>query len=126
MNKVMVVEDDDDVRNLLYTLLSSSGFDVVAIDNGKGAVEFLLEHAVDVVLLDVMMPEMDGWETLRLIRMNEGTRHVPVIMVTVKDSRSDKLNAIKEGATDYITKPFNNDELIAVVKKAISHDSKEA
>lgn len=114
--KILVIDDDEDIRNLLYTTLSSEGFDVITIDSGKKALEVLMEIKVDCILLDVMMPEIDGWETLRMIRTSEVTKNLPVIMVTVKDSRIDKLTAIKEKATDYITKPFNTEELVAKVR----------
>ncbi len=117
--KILVIDDDDDVRNLIYTALSSEGYDVITLASGKEALQLLMDIDVDCVLLDVMMPEMDGWETLRMIRAKEDTQKLPVIMVTVKDSRVDKLTAIKEKATDYITKPFDPEELIAKVREVL-------
>ncbi len=117
--KILVIDDDDDVRNLIYTTLSSEGYDVITMPSGKEALQLLMDINVDCVLLDVMMPEMDGWETLRMIRASENTKDLPVIMVTVKDSRVDKLTAIKEKATDYITKPFNPDDLVAKVREVL-------
>ncbi len=117
--KILVIDDDEDIRNLLYTTLSAEGFDVITMGSGKEALDFLMDIDVDCILLDVMMPEMDGWETLRMIRASEATRNLPVIMVTVKDSRIDKLTAIKEKATDYITKPFSTEELVAKVREVL-------
>lgn len=118
--KILVIDDDEDVRNLIYTTLSSEGYDVITMPSGKDALQFLMDYHVDCVLLDVMMPEVDGWETLRMIRAGENTKNLPVIMVTVKDSRVDKLTAIKEKATDYITKPFDPDELVAKVREVLN------
>lgn len=117
--KILVIDDDEDIRNLLYTTLSTEGFNVITTDSGKKGLELLMNIKVDCILLDVMMPEMDGWETLKMIRAQESTKDIPVIMVTVKDSRMDKLTAIKEKATDYITKPFSTEELIAKVKDVL-------
>lgn len=117
--KILVIDDDDDVRNLIYTALSSEGYDVITMHSGKEALQLLMDINVDCVLLDVMMPEMDGWETLRMIRAGESTKDLPVIMVTVKDSRVDKLTAIKEKATDYITKPFDPEELVTKVREVL-------
>ena len=118
--KILVIDDDEDVRNLIYTTLSSEGYDVITMPSGKDALQFLMDYQVDCVLLDVMMPEVDGWETLKMIRAGENTKNLPVIMVTVKDSRVDKLTAIKEKATDYITKPFDPDELVAKVREVLN------
>lgn len=117
--KILIIDDDEDIRNLLYTTLASEGFNVITASSGKEGLELLMDVNVDCILLDVMMPEMDGWETLRMIRAQESTKDIPVIMVTVKDSRMDKLTAIKEKATDYITKPFNLEDLIKRVRKVL-------
>lgn len=118
--KILIIDDDEDIRNLIYTTLALEGFHVITASSGKEGLELLMDISVDCILLDVMMPEMDGWETLRIIRSQESTKDIPVIMVTVKDSRLDKLTAIKEKATDYITKPFDIEDLVEKVRQALS------
>jgi len=108
--KALVVEDDANIADLLRLYLEKEGFEVrIAPDGGKGVTEF--ERFVpDIVLLDIMLPVMDGWEVCREIRT---TSKVPIIMLTAKGETFDKINGLEMGADDYVTKPFEIKELLA-------------
>jgi CheY-like chemotaxis protein/signal transduction histidine kinase/HAMP domain-containing protein len=115
--KVMIV--DDDVRNIfsLTSVLESQGMNVVFAENGKDALERLKEHPdVDLVLMDVMMPEMDGYETTRAIRELQGFQELPIISLTAKAMKGDREKSIAAGASDYITKPVDTDQLLSLMR----------
>jgi DNA-binding response OmpR family regulator len=108
--KALVVEDDANIADLLRLYLEKEGFEVrIAPDGGKGVTEFE-RFSPDIVLLDIMLPVMDGWEVCREIRT---TSKVPIIMLTAKGETFDKINGLEMGADDYVTKPFEIKELLA-------------
>lgn len=102
--RIMVIEDETPIRQLLYYQLSGAGYDLKCYPSGRAGLEHLLFDQPDLVLLDVMMPDMSGWETCRQIR---AASNVPIIMLTSKDSDTDVVTGLSLGADDYITKPFN-------------------
>ena len=108
--KALVIEDDKNIAELLRLYLEKDGFDVsIAADGGKG-LQLAEEESPDVVLLDIMLPVMDGWQVCREIRR---TSQVPIIMLTAKGETFDKVSGLEMGADDYVTKPFEVKELIA-------------
>ena len=108
--KVLIVEDDGNIAELLHLYLEKEGFDTqVAADGGKG-VELFRSFRPDLVLLDIMLPVMDGWSVLRKIREGDKT---PVIMLTAKGELGDKVQGLEGGADDYIVKPFEMKEVLA-------------
>ncbi len=108
--KVLIVEDDGNIAELLHLYLEKEGFDTqVAADGGKG-VELFRSFRPDLVLLDIMLPVMDGWSVLKKIREGDKT---PVIMLTAKGELSDKVQGLEGGADDYIVKPFEMKEVLA-------------
>ena len=108
--KVLIVEDDGNIAELLHLYLEKEGFDtMVAADGGKG-VELFRSFRPDLVLLDIMLPVMDGWSVLKKIREGDKT---PVIMLTAKGELSDKVQGLEGGADDYIVKPFEMKEVLA-------------
>jgi DNA-binding response OmpR family regulator len=112
MTKVLVVEDEPDVRLAVRVLLQNAGFDVLEAVNGREALRLLFDGRPDLVLLDVTMPELDGWQTLdRLRDMGD----VPILMLTARDAESDRVRGLNAGADDYLVKPFGGQELIARV-----------
>ena len=115
MNKgrALVVDDDADIRNLVRSLLERADFEVYDEANGRAALRVFHQVRPDVVLLDVAMPELDGWETLERIR---DLSDVPVIMLTAKDAEADRVRGLRSGADDYVIKPFAREELIARVE----------
>jgi DNA-binding response OmpR family regulator len=102
--KILVVDDDPDILRLLKAFLSSRGYEVLTAADGPGALESFAKDRPDLVLLDVMLPGMDGWEVLRRIRESGST---PVLMLTARDSKIDTIQGFTLGADDYITKPFD-------------------
>ncbi len=113
---IYIVEDDNDIREMESYAIKNSGFDVQSFSNGDDFFEALIRLTPDLVMLDIMLPGEDGLEILRRIRQNEGTRDIPVIMVTAKTSELDKVKGLDMGADDYITKPFGVMELVSRVK----------
>ena len=122
--KALVIEDDKNIAELLRLYLEKDGFEVsIAPDGGKGLQLAEDEHP-DVVLLDIMLPVMDGWQVCREIRR---TSQVPIIMLTAKGETYDKVSGLEMGADDYVTKPFEVKELIArihaVMRRTENSDS---
>ncbi|HEV2072187.1 MAG TPA: response regulator transcription factor [Thermomicrobiales bacterium] len=110
---VLVVDDEASIVRLLRATLEADGFGVATADRGPTALNIINTERPDLVVLDVMMPEMDGFETLRRIRSQSQVPRVPVIMLTARTGDIDKLQGFQSGADDYVTKPFNPDELLA-------------
>jgi DNA-binding response OmpR family regulator len=111
--RILVVDDDSDIRGLLRELLGRAGYDVVEAETGKAGLRQLYAASPDLVLLDVSMPELDGWQTLERIR---DLSEVPVIMLTARGGELEKVRGLKAGADDYVTKPFGRQELLARVE----------
>ena len=109
---VLVVDDDDDIRSLLRELLKRAGFEVHEEATGLAGLRTFHARRPDLILLDVSMPEMDGWQTLERIRE---LSDVPVLMLTAKDAEADRVRGLRGGADDYVTKPFAREELLARV-----------
>jgi DNA-binding response OmpR family regulator len=110
---VLVIDDDADIRGLLRELLGRAGYEVFDSSNGREGLRALYGSTPDLVLLDVSMPEMDGWQTLERIR---DVSEVPVIMLTARAAELEKVRGLKAGADDYVTKPFGRQELLARVE----------
>lgn len=113
---ILVVEDEAGIARMVQVLLEARGFSTIVTHSGSEALQRLADHPVDLVLLDVMMPGMDGYEVCRRLKADERWRHLPVVMLTAKDTSRDMVLGLEIGADDYITKPFNTDELIARIK----------
>ena len=116
---VLIVDDDPDIRTFLEVTLSLGGFEVAEATNGAEAVATAVQRNPALVLMDVMMPTMDGMEAVRTLRADSRTSHIPVIMVTAKAQGADKIAGFTQGADDYITKPFDPDELLVRVQATL-------
>jgi len=116
MAKILVVEDMESVVKLLRMLLEREGFEVTVAQDGLEALEAVRRDKPDLVLLDLLLPELDGLEVCRRIRHDPLTAHVPIIILSGKDEVADKVIGLEIGADDYITKPFEANELIARIK----------
>ena len=115
--RILIV--DDDVRNVfaLTSVLEAHGMDVLYAENGKDGIEVLREHPdVQLVLMDIMMPEMDGYQTMRAIRADEAFEQLPIISLTAKAMKGDREKSIASGASDYITKPVDTDQLLSLMR----------
>ncbi len=117
--RILVVDDQREILDVTATVLSSAGYAVTTVSSGDEALNRVGSEPFDLVLLDINMPEMDGWETLRLLRADEEPETLPVVMFSVKGELSDKVRSLQEGASGYITKPFVIDELIARVRRVL-------
>ena len=123
-NKVLIADDDQHIAELIKVYFEKDGFSTVTANNGKKAVELFKSEAPAIVILDVMMPEMDGWQVCREIRR---VSNIPIIMLTAKGETFDKVLGLELGADDYMVKPFEPKELIARVKAVLRRsDTKEA
>ena len=120
---ILIVDDEEDVLDLLQLVFETSGFVVRRASTGKSAVSSAWEQPPDVVLLDVMMPEMDGWQVLRTLKGDERTRNVPVVMLSARAERRDKMIGLQEGAEGYIAKPFSPSEVVREVQSFLERGS---
>jgi len=114
---------DDDMRNLfaLSKILKERGMEIIKAENGRSALEMLEKHPdIDMVLMDIMMPEMDGYEAMKQIRSNVKFKNLPVIALTAKAMKDDKQKCIDAGANDYITKPVEVERLLSLMRVWLS------
>jgi DNA-binding response OmpR family regulator len=114
--KILVVDDEDDILNFLDLVLSERGYRVETAASGHEALTRAQLEPPDLVLLDIMMPQMDGWEVLKLLRVEESTALVPVAMLSARTEARDRVQGLQEGAVDYICKPFSLGELLAKIE----------
>jgi DNA-binding response OmpR family regulator len=125
-SRLLVVEDDSDISNMLKIYFSGLGYDVDTAMRGNDALEKTRQVLPHLIVLDIMLPDIDGYEVCRALRKSTRTSHIPVIFLTQKDERSDKLQGLELGADDYITKPFDIEELKLRVQGAIRRSEREA
>jgi DNA-binding response OmpR family regulator len=114
--KVLVIDDEPGIIDIVAANLEGDDFDVLSASDGKAGLEALRSEKPELVVLDVMMPEMDGWEVLRHIEEDPETAGIPVIMLTAKAADEDYIHGLEEGAVEYITKPFYPQELVNRIK----------
>jgi len=124
---VLVADDDESIRDLLVMVLAEAGYATLDAANGQDAVELALAHRPDLALLDVMMPVMDGFAACRTIKDDPRTAGIPVLLLTALAHTDSKVRGLGDGATDYITKPFENAELLARIRKVLQEkDQRDA
>lgn len=116
MARILIAEDERDIRDLIVFTLEFGGFQVIAATNGQEAVELARQHRPDLILLDVRMPKMTGYEACRILKSQEETRSIPVVFLSAKGQESEIRQGMEAGADAYIIKPFAPDELIQQVK----------
>jgi diguanylate cyclase (GGDEF)-like protein len=124
--RILVVEDDLDISNMLRIYFTSQGYEVVAVVRGGEALERCRQQLPHVVVLDIMLPDIDGYEVCTQLRTNLRTSHIPIIFLTQKDERSDRIAGLELGADDYITKPFDIEELRLRVQNAQRRAERES
>lgn len=115
MKKILLIEDNDDIRENTAEILELANYEVAVAENGKRGVEKAIEFLPDLIICDIMMPELDGYGVLHAIQRNETIRHIPFIFLTAKTERGDFRKGMESGADDYITKPFDGTELLNAV-----------
>ena len=121
-SKILIVDDDQNICELLRLYLQKDGFETVVAGDGDAALTMLQTEKPDLILLDIMLPKMDGWQVCREIRK---TSSVPIIMLTAKSETFDKVLGLELGADDYVAKPFDTKEVVARVKAVLRRSSSE-
>src|SRR5574339_869965 len=116
MKSVLVIEDNKDIRENTAEILDLAGYKTFTAENGKKGVDVAMKEKPDVIVCDIMMPELDGYGVLHLLRKNEETQNIPFIFLTAKTERGDFRKGMEMGADDYITKPFDDIELLNAIE----------
>ncbi|GAB4436468.1 MAG: response regulator [Anaerolineae bacterium] len=124
--RILVVEDDFDISNMLRIYFTGQGYDVQVAPRGGDALTLTRQQLPHLIILDIMLPDMDGYAVCRELRTTTRTSHIPIIFLTQRDERSDKIAGLELGADDYITKPFDIEELKYRVKNAIDRSERES
>ncbi|MBX3731912.1 MAG: response regulator transcription factor [Verrucomicrobiae bacterium] len=119
MSKILVVDDEPDALELVSFNLKAAGYEVVTADDGGDALKKARQHVPDLLLLDLMLPEVDGLEVCKMLRRDPATAGIPIIMLTAKAAEIDRVLGLELGADDYVTKPFSPRELVLRVKNLL-------
>jgi diguanylate cyclase (GGDEF)-like protein len=123
--RILVAEDDTNIRHVLAIQLEDAGYEVVAAEDGIKALEEVQKRAPDLILLDIMMPKMDGYEVCRRLKADYQTSTIPIMMLTAKSAVHEKVEGLEIGANDYLTKPYSSKELLARVKSILQWSKTE-
>ena len=124
--RLLIVEDDTDISNMLKIFFTGHQYEVDTAMRGGDALEKTRQNLPHLIVLDIMLPDIDGFDVCRILRTNTRTSHVPIIFLTQKDERSDKLQGLELGADDYVTKPFDIEELKLRVQRAITRAEQQS
>ncbi len=122
--KILIIEDNEDIRESSIEILKLAGYEVLEADNGKIGVELAQQHLPDMILCDIMMPELDGYGVLYLLSKNRETTNIPFIFLTAKAERADMRKGMEMGAYDYLTKPFDDMELLNTIESRFQKKEK--
>jgi two-component system, OmpR family, phosphate regulon response regulator PhoB len=125
MEKILIVEDDRDILELLHFNLAKAGYQTVLAENGEEALLLTQEHHPDLILLDLLLPGVNGLEVCRRLKRNPALHHIPIIMVTAKGEEMDRIVGLELGADDYIVKPFAVREIILRMQKVLERKEKQ-
>ena len=115
INKILVVDDSPTERHVLVELLTRNGYQVITAESGEEGIEKARSDQPDLVLMDVVMPGLNGYQATRTLTRDETTKHIPVIVCTSKGQETDKIWGLRQGAQDYMVKPINPEELLAKI-----------
>ena len=124
--RLLIVEDDVDIANMLRIFFDNLGYEVDWAPRGQDALDKTRQGMPHLIILDIMLPDIDGYEVCRQLRVSTRTSHIPVLFLTQKDERSDRLKGLELGADDYITKPFDIEELRLRVQNAVARSERES
>src|ERR1043165_763700 len=114
--RILVIDDNNDLRENTAEILDLAGYETLTAENGKRGVEIATKEKPDMIVCDIMMPELDGYGVLHLLRKNADTQNIPFIFLTAKTERSDFRKGMEMGADDYVTKPFEDIELLNAIE----------
>lgn len=123
--KILVVDDEEDILELVRYNLSKDGYDILTAETGQGAIVSANSKPLDLIILDLMLPDIDGLEVTKHLKSNPKTRSIPIVMLTAKGEEADVVTGLELGADDYITKPFSPRVLIARVRAVLRRKTKE-
>src|SRR6185369_13145245 len=118
---ILIAEDYDDNRELLRLLLAAANYDVREARNGQECLDLACENPPDLIMVDLSMPELDGWEVFKALKANSSTAHIPCVAVTAHTDR-DRIRALESGFTDFVGKPFKTEELLLTVERVLAAD----
>jgi CheY-like chemotaxis protein len=118
--RILVCDDDPVILRLLQVNLELEGYDVLLANHGEEAFEVAQAERPDLIILDIMMPRMDGYQTIAALKANESTKHIPVVFLSAKAQASDIEKGKEQGVADYLTKPFDPSDLLDVVERLVS------
>ena len=121
--KILVVDDDLELRLLLCKILRGLGYDVLEAVNGRLALEVALQHKPDLIIMDIMMPEMSGLDSVQYIRSNPRVKHIPIVMLTAKNKIADLETSLNAGANDYLAKPFEIPQLASKIARLLKNSA---
>jgi len=122
MPKILVIEDEPQMRKNILTILAMEGFDALGAENGRLGLEMIQTHQPDLILCDVMMPELDGYAVLKALRADPATAEIPFVFLTAKGERGDFRAGMNLGADDYLTKPVVLDDLLKAIHVRLKAD----
>ena len=112
IKKILVIDDSPTERHVLVEILNKGGYDIITAESGEEGIEKARAEQPDLILIDVVMPGLNGYQATRTLTRDESTKHIPVIVCTSKGQETDKIWGLRQGAHDYMTKPINGDELL--------------
>ena len=112
IKKILVIDDSATERHVLVDILTRSGYEILTAENGEEGIEKARTEHPDLILMDVVMPGLNGYQATRTLTRDEATKHIPIIVCTSKDQETDKIWGLRQGAHDYLTKPIDSDELL--------------
>jgi len=119
MTRVLIVDDSPTEMQLLTNIMEEHGYDVITAENGEEGVAMAKSSQPDVILMDVVMPGMNGFQATRQISKSEETAHIPVIIITTKDQETDRIWGLRQGAKDFLTKPVQEGKLLTTVRSLV-------
>ncbi len=122
--KILIVEDDRDMCHILQMHLELLGYDSISAVNGKEAVDLATSHLPDLIVMDIMLPVMDGLQATRLIREHPNTQSTPILAMTAKVTSEDKKECLRSGCDDFIAKPFTSKQLTSIIEKLLKQDNR--
>jgi DNA-binding response OmpR family regulator len=125
MERVLIVDDDPDILRLVTYNMGQAGFEVITASTGRKALEMVHNQTPDLVILDIMLPDVDGMEVCRILRQQDSTRKLPIVMLTARGEEIDRVVGFELGADDYVSKPFSPRELVLRVKSILRRSGRE-
>lgn len=124
--RIMIVDDEPEILDILKEAFQGEGYQTILVSSGEEAINKVTKTLPDLIILDIMMPEVDGWEVLDFVKSNPTTSHIPIIILTAKGREVSRIYGLKQGADDYVVKPFSLKELLIRAKKLLGRKVKEA